>query len=153
MIEDTYLDLVKSTISIPVDGCKSMAIGCPTLASIYLAFLGVVVFSSAHPATTYPLFILAILMIPLILFGIAGLAFSTAVLPQSTLAVLLPEPDASVDIACQRNELIARETHIHKWRWIGTKLFWAAMTLGLILGFLLIVLARLPTKSITWQSL
>jgi hypothetical protein len=129
IVADVYADLVKSTIAIPIDGCKSMAIGCPTVAGIYGALLAFIIFGSQHQAVSASQRIL--IAVPFCFFLLAGLAFSTAVLPNKRLYTLLPDDLTLLNLSRQKSELIARESHIHKWRWRGTIIFWLGIAIGL----------------------
>jgi hypothetical protein len=77
-VADSYKDLVKNSIALPLEACKGMATGCVTVAGIYgatVAFL-----NAGHPPRPDQWQIYAILF-PFILLALSEMRFATAYLP------------------------------------------------------------------------
>lgn len=125
---EAYKDLVKSTIALPLEGCKSMATGCATIAAIYGGFTAFVNAGRTPSWDHWPQ-VLAILA-PFVLLAIAGGIFGVAYLPKPRLRELMPNrsfPGYDEQITA----VFAREAYLRKRIIRGSIVFWIALASAL----------------------
>jgi hypothetical protein len=137
LILDLYKELLKGTISLPLEGCKSMGTGCATVASLYGAVLAFVNYGHRPQVTDLKAYII---LGPFVLLAIAGLYFGVTYLPNVRLIELLKVPSPFNDPRAQEQILIAREEYIRTNIVKGSKAFW----FGLAWAILNVAFIRLP---------
>jgi hypothetical protein len=126
-VDDAFKDMVKATISLPLEGCKSMGLGCVQVAGIYGATL-----TFALPeGSSLNIEEFALLLVPFFLFAYAGFLFGTGYLPNKTLNDLIAS-ETALSEANQRNRLFDRERHIRSHLNRGSFFFWVALTLAIM---------------------
>ena len=122
LIDELYKDLVKNTIALSLDACKSMATGCATVATLYGAVLALAKFQ--HALSPWELKTYVVLA-PFVIFAISGFLFARAFLPCPRLSLLLavaPEQQLS-----PLEHLIAREDQLRRGIVEGSWAFWIAL--------------------------
>jgi hypothetical protein len=129
LVADAYKDLVKGTISLPLEACKSMATGCATVAGLYGAVVAFVNYGHAPQASQWQVYVI---LAPFVLLAIAGLRFGTAYLPNVGLPELLASNGHPGVAKSQQEQLIARELFIRKRIVTGSAVFWFAVVWALL---------------------
>lgn len=120
-LTDVYKEMIKSTISLPLEGCKSMATGCATVATLYGGTL--LLANGGKLALKLP-WEVGVLLVPFGLFALAGFIFSMGYLPSKE----LPELLASTNPA---QEVKLRERHIRTKVRQGSACFWLGLAWAL----------------------
>ncbi len=136
LVPELYKELIKGTISFPIEGCKSMATGCATVAALYGATL---VFANAGKLPDPTHWKTYVLLAPFVLFAMAGFFYGTGFLPRVRLPELLQLP-ASMELERQQAQLLAREEHIRTHLLRGSVTFWC----GLLWAFVAVIVVRVP---------
>jgi hypothetical protein len=120
---DAFKELVKGTISLPLEGCKSMATGCATVAGIYGA---ITAFVNSGRSPSWEQWEIYAILAPFVLWAFAGFRFGAAYLPSVRMSDLLSNAGNQPDAKFQWNQLLERESFLRASIVTGSKFFWAA---------------------------
>lgn len=123
MLADAFKDLVKASIALPIEGCKSMATGCAQVAALYGATLAL----SASRLDEWDWIRCFELLGPLFVYAIAGFLFGTGFLPSQDFDELFPAGRALAKAPAQHAFLLDRQQHLRRHFARGTILFWLAL--------------------------
>ena len=134
-LTEAHKDMIKGTIALPIEGCKSMATGCATVAGLYGATL---VFANQGKLAAADAWEAAVLILPFLLFAVAGFLFARGFLPQRRLSELLKDSSA-VD---HKSRVVEREQYIRDKVVQGSAVFW----LALAWAFIAVVAVRIDVK-------
>ncbi len=126
---EVYKDLIKATLALPLEGCKSMAIGCATVAGLYGAVVAFV--NYGHPPHPWQLEIYVI-MAPFVLLSVSGLIFGAAYLPNVRLEQLLSSLGRVGDNKWQMDLVVGRERFLRDRIFKGSMVFWFALVWALV---------------------
>jgi len=136
VVATMFDDLAKSTITLPLEGCKTMGVGCVQVSTVYGA---ITAFVNAGHQPHYDDWRTYVILLPFLLWAYAGLRFGMAYLPNVRLTTLLGCSGQPPDEGAQRAFLLARENEVRKEVSAASAVFW----IGLVIAVFNIALIHL----------
>lgn len=128
LVAEMYKDVVKGTLALPLEGCKSMATGCATVAGLYGATVAFINYGHPPAASQWQVYVI---LAPFLLWSFSGLCFGSAYLPNVRLEELLSSNSTLSDTTAQQRLVVEREQFLRQRIVIGSIVFWFALTWAL----------------------